>query len=119
MFLLSCTAHKQEIIAHPKWIDVEQYGSFEKLFLAYALGHHFDMKNKVEASFLRAVSVPEILLEQYGKLTALIAPMFQMWFVLCEQALNSNYRFTNPAAIAGANDFLFRSSRMLKVTKKR
>jgi len=76
------------------------------------------MKNKVEASFLRAVSVPEILLEQYGKLTALIAPMFQMWFVLCEQALNSNYRFTNPAAIAGANDFLFRSSRMLKVTKK-
>ncbi len=118
LFLLSCTAHKQEIIAHPKWIDVEQYGSFEKLFLAYALGHHFDMKNKVEASFLRAVSVPEILLEQYGKLTALIAPMFQMWFVLCEQALNSNYRFTNPAAIAGANDFLFRSSRMLKVTKK-
>lgn len=51
-------------------------------------------------------------------MTTLVAPMFQMWFVLCEQALSENYRFTNPAAIAGANDFLFRSSRMLKVTKK-
>ena len=76
------------------------------------------MKNKVEASFIRAVSVPEILLEQYEKLTTLIAPMFKMWFVLCEQALMNNYRFTNPAAIAGANDYLFRSSRMLKVTKR-
>lgn len=118
LFLLRGTAHKQEIIAHPKWIDVEQFGAFEKLFLAYALGHQFDEKNKVEASFLRAVRVPEILLEHYGKLTTIVAPMFQMWFVLCEQALSQNYRFTNPAAIAGANDFLFRSSRMLKVTKK-
>ncbi|MGE6515151.1 tetratricopeptide repeat protein [Lysinibacillus sphaericus] len=118
LFLLSRTAHKQEIIAHPKWIDVEQYNAFEKLFLAYALGHQFDEKNKVEASFLRAVKVPEILLEQYGKLTSVVTPMFQMWFVLCEQALTQNYRFTNPAAIAGANDYLFRSSRMLKVTKK-
>ncbi|QPQ34393.1 MULTISPECIES: tetratricopeptide repeat protein [unclassified Lysinibacillus] len=118
LFLLKGTAHKQEIIAHPKWIDVEQFDAFEKLFLAYALGHQFDEKNKVEASFLRAVRVSEILLEQYGKMTTLVAPMFQMWFVLCEQALSENYRFTNPAAIAGANDFLFRSSRMLKVTKK-
>ncbi|UZM98936.1 hypothetical protein OL548_32715 [Lysinibacillus sp. MHQ-1] len=76
-------------------------------------------KNKVEASFLRAVNVPEILLKQYGKLSTLIVPMFQMWFVLCEQALIQNYRFTNPVAIAGANDYLFRSSQMLKVTKKR
>lgn len=118
LFLLKGTAHKQEIIAHPKWINIEQLGSFEKLFLAYALGHEFDKKNKVEASFLRSVEVSEILLEQYGKLSSLIVPMFQMWFVLCEQALVENYRFTNPTAIAGANDYLFRSSQMLKVTKK-
>ncbi|MBX8944740.1 MULTISPECIES: tetratricopeptide repeat protein [Lysinibacillus] len=118
LFLLKGTAHKQEIIAHPKWINIEQFGSFEKLFLAYALGHEFDKKNKVEASFLRSVQVSEILLEQYGKLSSLIVPMFQMWFVLCEQALIENYRFTNPTAIAGANDYLFRSSQMLKVTKK-
>ena len=78
----------------------------------------FDKKNKVEASFLRSVQDSEILLEQYGKLSSLIVPMFQMWFVLCEQALIENYRFTNPTAIAGANDYLFRSSQMLKVTKK-
>ncbi|MFJ7699110.1 tetratricopeptide repeat protein [Lysinibacillus fusiformis] len=118
LFLLKDTAHKQEIIAHPKWVNIEQFGAFEKLFLAYALGHEFDKKNKVESSFLRAVNVPEILLEQYGKLSSLIVPMFQMWFVLCEQALIQNYRFTNPVAIAGANDYLFRSSQMLKVTKK-
>lgn len=118
LFLLSRTAHKQEILAHPKWIDVEQYGSFEKLFLGYALGHKFDETNSLESSFLRAVKVSEILLEQYGKLTTIIAPMFQMWFVLCEHALSGNYGFKNPTAIAGANDYLFRSSRMLKVTKK-
>ncbi|MFJ7954127.1 tetratricopeptide repeat protein [Lysinibacillus sp. NPDC096418] len=118
LFLLSRSAHKQEILSHPKWINVEHYGPFEKLFLAYALGHKFDEKNKLEASFLRAVKVPEVLFEQYGKLTTVVVPMFQMWFVLCERALDGNYRFTNPAAIAGANDYLFRTSRMLKVTKK-
>ena len=118
LFLLSRSAHKQEILAHPKWINVEQYGPFEKLFLAYAIGHEFDEKNKLEASFLRAVKVPEVLFEQYGKLTTVVVPMFQMWFVLCERALDKNYRFPNPSAIAGANDYLFRSSRMLKVTKK-
>lgn len=51
LFLLKDTAHKQEIIAHPKWVNIEQFGAFEKLFLAYALGHEFDKKNKVEASF--------------------------------------------------------------------
>lgn len=118
LFLLSRSAHKQEILAHPKWINVEQYGPFEKLFLAYAIGHKFDEKNKLEASFLRAIKVPEVLFEQYGKLTTVVVPMFQMWFVLCERALDKNYRFANPSAIAGANDYLFRSSRMLKVTKK-
>lgn len=118
LFLLSRSAHKQEILAHPKWINVEQYGPFEKLFLAYAIGHEFDEKNKLEASFLRAIKVPEVLFEQYGKLTTVVVPMFQMWFVLCERALDKNYRFANPSAIAGANDYLFRSSRMLKVTKK-
>ena len=57
LFLVSRSAHKQEIIAHPKWINVEQSGPFEKLFLAYALGHEFDEKDKLEASFLRAVQV--------------------------------------------------------------
>ncbi|GLC89836.1 tetratricopeptide repeat protein [Lysinibacillus piscis] len=118
LFLVSCSAHKQEIMAHPKWIDVEQCNALEKLFLAYALGHEFDMKNKVEACFLRAVQVPEVLLAQYGKLTPFIVPMFQIWFTLCEQALVKNYRFTNPNALAGANDYLFRSARMLNVTKK-
>lgn len=118
LFLVSRSAHKQEIIAHPKWIDVEQCGPFEKLFLAYAMGHKFDEENKLEARFLRAVQVAELLFEQYGKLTTIVTPIFQMWFALCERALNGNYRFTNPAAIAGANDYLFRSSRMLKVTKK-
>lgn len=118
LFLLSRSAHKQEILAHPKWVNVEQYGPFEKLFLAYAIGHKFDEKNKLEASFLRAIRVPEVLFEQYGKLTTVVVPMFQMWFVLCERALDKNYRFANPSAIAGANDYLFRSSRMLKVTKK-
>ena len=83
---------------------------------------HLDMnliRKQSRSKLLRAVQVSEILLEQYGKLSSLIVPMFQMWFVLCEQALVENYRFTNPTAIAGANDYLFRSSQMLKVTKRK
>ena len=59
-----------------------------------------------------------MLFEQYGKLTTVVVPIFQMWFAICERALDGNYRFTNPVAIAGANDYLSRSSRKLKVTKK-
>lgn len=43
-FLLSKSAHKQEIIAHPKLIDLSKYSGIEKLCLAYALHHSFNQK---------------------------------------------------------------------------
>lgn len=118
LFLLRKSAYKQEIIAHPHVIQVESYNAMEKLFLAHALNHKFDEKNLTERKFVRAFQVADYLTERFQMITVSVSPLFQMWFALCEKALMQNYEFKNPKAIAAATDYLYRTSRMGKVTKK-
>ena len=47
-YLLKNSPHKQEIIAHPKWINVSDYTEFAKIGLGYALNHELNAKNPVE-----------------------------------------------------------------------
>lgn len=119
LFLLSKSPTRQEILAHPTWVDVERYGTFEKLYLAHILGHDFDDNGKAHAAFIRATEVPELMLEAHDNTFKVrIMPMFQLWFGLCEAALLQGYTFKNPKALAAANDYLFRSVHEDKVTKK-
>ncbi|MBK3496002.1 tetratricopeptide repeat protein [Viridibacillus sp. YIM B01967] len=117
LYLVGKTIHKQEIIAHPSWIDVDEYSSMEKLFLAYALEHEFDANDKSIAPFLRAMEVADILYMQTMPITMPNTFLFQMWFVLCERALDASYPFKNPKALAAAADYMYKSSRMSSITK--
>jgi len=118
LYLLGKTVHKQEIIAHPGWIDVDEYSSMEKLFLAYALEHEFDAQDKSILPFLRAMEASDILYMQSMPISMPNTFLFQMWFVLCERALEENYQFKNPKALVAAVDYMYKSSRMKSVTKK-
>lgn len=118
LFLLGKSPHKQEIIAHPQIIQVENYKAIEKLFLAQALNHTFDENNPSERKFKRAFQVADLLLAQFKTITVSVSPLFQMWFALCEQALVRNYEFKNPSALAAATEYLYRVSRIGKVIKK-
>lgn len=118
LFLLGKSPYQQEIISHPTIIQVESYKAIEKLFLAHILNHSFDEKNQIERKFLKAFEVAEHLLQRFKTITTSLAPLFQMWFALCEQALLQNYDFKNPRALAAAAEFLYLTSRMDKVTKK-
>lgn len=119
-FLLKKSAYKQEIIAHPKLIDLSKYSGIEKLFLAYALNHTFDLKNDVEKKFVRSTEVAEALYDMNEKsITIENQYLFQMWFVLCERALKESYPFKNIKAIASAVEYMFYSTiNSKKVTKK-
>lgn len=118
-FLLSKSAYKQEIIAHPKLIDLSKYNGIEKLCLAYALQHKFNKANELEKYFLRSMEVAEKLYESRGSITAESQYLFQMWFVLCEKALKSGYEFKNVKALAAAVEYMFYSTiNNKKVTKK-
>lgn len=118
-FLLSKSAYKQEIVAHPTWIDLSKYNGLEKLSLAYALNHQFNKNNKIEKYFSRAMEVAEQLYNQSGSVTAEVQYLFQMWFVLCERALEDLYEFKNVKALAAAVDFMFNSTiNSNRVTKK-
>ena len=118
-FLLSKSAYKQEIVAHPTWIDLAKYNGLEKLSLAYALNHQFNNNNKIEKHFARAMEVAEQLYEISGSVTVEIQYLFQMWFVLCERALEDSYEFKNVKALAAAVDFMFNSTiNSNRVTKK-
>ncbi|MEO4054527.1 tetratricopeptide repeat protein [Solibacillus sp. CAU 1738] len=117
-FLLNLSAHKQEIIAHPKWIDVSQYNDVEKLCLAYALGHKFNPKVDVEKHFVRLMEVAEMIADNYGSIQLETASVLQLWFALSEVALEAGYSFKNIEALAAAADFMFHSSMDYNVTKK-
>lgn len=118
-FLLRKSPYKQEIIAHPKLIDLSKYSGIEKLFLAYALNHDFNVKNDFEKRFVRAIDIAEALFDQTEAITVENQYLFQMWFVLCERALKESYAFKNIKAIAAAVEYMFYSTiNSEKVTKK-
>ncbi|WP_332648636.1 tetratricopeptide repeat protein [Lysinibacillus sp. 54212] len=118
-FLLKRSAYKQEIIAHPKWLDVSKYNELEKLCLAYGLGHQFNEKNKAELHFIRAMSVAEVIADQYGSIRQEVAHVLQLWFALFDIAIKESYPFKNVNALAAAVDYMFHSAMDEKVTKKR
>lgn len=118
-FLLSKSAHKQEIIAHPKLIDLSKYSGIEKLCLAYALQHSFNQKNELEKYFVRSMEVAEELYNKSGSITIESQYLFQMWFVLCERALKEGYEFKNIKALAASVEYMFYSTiNSEKITKK-
>lgn len=118
-FLLSKSAYKQEIIAHPKLIDLSKYNAIEKLCLAYALQHQFNQKNNIEKYFLRSMEVAEKLFEKCGSVTLEVQYLFQMWFVLSERALKNSYEFKNVKALAASVEYMFYSTiNSKKITKK-
>lgn len=118
-FLLSKSAYKQEIISHPKLIDLSKYNGLEKLCLAYALNHEFNLNNKVENIFVRAIGVAETLYNSANGLTLSMQYLFQMWFVLFERAFHNGYEFKNVKALSAAVEFMYYSTvSAKKVTKK-
>ncbi len=118
LFLLGKTAHKQEILAHPEWVNVETYSIMEKWILAHSLGHEFEATKSDERAFMRAVDATEILYGKNYPLTIDGTYLFQMWFVLIERAIEKGYVFKNPKALAAAADYMFQSSRNQGITKK-
>lgn len=116
LFLLNKTPFKHELIANPTIIDLERYSSMEKLFLAFALGHPLD-EDPALTSVMRSMEVAEILYEDLQPLKIEDTFQFQMWYMICETALERGYAFKNPTAIAAAVEYMYKSSRM-KLTKK-
>lgn len=118
-FLLSKSPYKQEIIAHPKLIDLSNYSAIEKLCLAYALQHSFNKNIEIEKYFVRSMEVAEELYNSSSVITLEEQYLFQMWFVLSERALKDGYEFKNIRALAASVEYMFYSTiNSKKVTKK-
>lgn len=118
-FLLSKSAFKQEIISHPKLIDLSKYNGLEKLCLAYALNHQFNLNNQVEKIFTRLMAVAEELFNSIEALTLEVQYLFQMWFVLSEKAFFNGYEFKNVKALAAAVEYMYFSTiKSRRQTKK-
>ncbi|MCG7345560.1 tetratricopeptide repeat protein [Sporosarcina sp. ACRSL] len=116
-YLLGKSAHKQEIVSHPTYIDLEKLSVIEQLFLAHSLDYEFTMENEFDHSFMRALETTELLYDKYKPLERQGTHLFQMWFTLCEVGLIRSYHFRNPSALAAAADYMFQSSRYKGVTK--
>lgn len=116
LFLLNKTPYKHDLIANPLLISVDHYSPMEKVMLAYALGHDLE-EDKALGSILRAIEVAEILYQDVEYMTIEDTYLFQMWFVICESALEKGYEFKNPNALAAAIEYMYHSTQAT-VTKK-
>lgn len=116
-YLLGKSGHKQEIISHPSYINIDKLSSLEQLFLASGLDYEFFPKTPFDKSFMRALETTDLLYEKYRPLDRQATHLFQMWFTLCESALTKAYHFRNPAGLAAAADYMFQSARYAGVTK--
>ncbi len=116
LYLLTKTPFKQDILANPAIISVDDYSPMEKIFLALSLGHDFEDDASLQP-MLRAIEVAEILYIQVESIEIEDTFQFQMWFMICEAAFEKGYKFKNPVALAAAVEFMYKSSRM-KITKK-
>lgn len=117
LFLISKSPYKVEILSQSNLIDLSSYTGLEKMYLAYILGHEFLMEEPLEKVFMRASEVAELLYE-YVPVSVTTLPLYQLWFVLYENAINQGYQFKNPKALAAANEYLFLSAHDEAVTKK-
>src|SRR5690606_9724635 len=90
-YLLGKSAHKQEIISHPTYIDLDKLSVIEQLFLAHSLDYEFTVENEFDHSFMRALEATELLYEKYKPLERQGTHLFQMWFTLCEVGLIRSY----------------------------
>jgi tetratricopeptide (TPR) repeat protein len=116
LFLLGKSPFKHELLAHPTLIDFDQYGSIEKLMLAYSMNQDF-LDDPALANFFRAIEVLEKIYEQHEPLSIDDTFVLQLWLVLLEKGVQQQYPFKNPVALAAAAEYMFYSVRD-KVTKK-
>lgn len=118
LFLLKRSAHKQEIIAHPTLLDVSHYTGLEKLSLAYALDHTFNMTIKEELHFVRLMDIAEKIVEANDTISIEVAQILSTWFSLSEIAYHKGYAFKNTAALAAAMEYTFYMAIEEAITKK-
>jgi tetratricopeptide (TPR) repeat protein len=116
-YLLGKSGHKQEIISHPSYIEIDKLSNYEQLFLASGLDYEFMPETNFDKSFMRALETTDLLYAKYCPLDKQATHLFQMWFTLCETALTRSYPFRNPKALAAAADYMFQSARYPGVTK--
>ena len=88
-YLLGKSGHKQEIISHPSYIEIEKLSDYERLFLASGLDYEFMPETNFDKSFMRALETTDLLYDKYCPLDKQASHLFQMWFTLCETALKS------------------------------
>lgn len=118
-FLLGKSAHQQEILSHPAYIKVETLTAEEQLFLTSGIRDELfvDVDFDFDKAYLRALETTELLYTKHCPLNYEATHLFQMWFTLCEEAMQASYNFLNPTALAAAADYMFQSARYDKVTK--
>lgn len=118
LYLLKTSPHKQEIIAHPKWVDVTNYSTISQLALAYALNHDLNKKNKIELIVHRIMETAEILSEMNAKDVHREAQLLNIWFALSKNMYYGDYSFKNTQALAAAVEYSFVTALGESVTKK-
>ncbi|PID17435.1 transcriptional regulator [Sporosarcina sp. P35] len=118
LYLVGKSSHLQEILSHPGYINVEELSAAEQLFLAHSLEYSFKAEDAFEKALQKALAICDLLYEQYKPLDEQGVQLFQMWFTLCENALEKQYAFSNVQAIAAAADYMFQASHDESVTKK-
>lgn len=116
--VLNYSPHKQEILAHPKWINVDNFHEIEKYALAYILDHPLNDKDPIQKQVKVAMEAAELIINQYNALNMFSKGCIEQVFSMFELAYLQQQPVKNPKALAATADFIFRAITGETVTKK-
>ncbi|MER1999134.1 MAG: transcriptional regulator, partial [Lysinibacillus sp.] len=117
-FVLNLSPHKQEILAHPKWVDVDSFNEIEKYALAYILGHTLTDNDPQQKVVIAAMDAAKLIVNRYEALNMFSKGCIEQAFMMVELALIEQQPIKNEKALAATADFIFNSLTGETVTKK-
>ena len=118
LFILSVSPYKQEVIAHPMWLNVDSFQQVEKLALAYILGHPLNVKNEIEKLVFVAMQAAMLVVEKSDSLNLMTKGILDQLFTAFSSSIEMEKKFINAKGLAAASEYIFMDMYGNEVTKK-
>lgn len=107
IFLLGNSSHRDEIIAHPDFKDLNEFSLTEKLYLSHVLATKTNISSNVKEMFVQAHQVACLLHEHHRPIHTNARDLFLLWFSIFLEGLKKEELFKNENAYAAATDYVW------------
>lgn len=102
LFMFKQCTQQRQLALYPVVVENDHFTQIEKMYANYILSNE-----DIQGELYIVDSVAEMLYEKYQPISIEETGLYKMWFSVCEKAEQECIKLTNPAALAGAVDYVW------------